>query len=66
MVNSTILKLYVKFQDLCTREEGQDLVEYVLVVALLCFGSTAGIKFLASGLSTAFGNISTTLASYIS
>jgi Flp pilus assembly pilin Flp len=65
-VNSTILKLYVKFQDLCIHEAGQDLVEYVLVVALLCFGATSGIKFLAVGLSNTFNNISTTLGSYIS
>jgi Flp pilus assembly pilin Flp len=56
----------VKFQDLCIHEAGQDLVEYVLVVALLCFGATSGIKFLAVGLSNTFNNISTTLGSYIS
>lgn len=65
-MNSTIFKLYVKFQDLSIHEEGQDLVEYVLVVALIAFGTTAGIQFIASGLSSAFTNISTTLASYIS
>jgi len=31
----------VKFQDLMNREEGQDLVEYALVVALIAFGATA-------------------------
>ena len=65
-MNSTILKLYVKFQGLCIREEGQDLVEYALVIALLCFGVTAGIQFLAQGLVNTFNNISTTLATYIS
>jgi pilus assembly protein Flp/PilA len=65
-MNNTLLKLYVKFQDLATREEGQDLVEYALVVALIAFGATAGMKALAGGLNTAFGNISTTLASYVS
>jgi len=30
-----LIKLYVKFQDLMNREEGQDLVEYALVVALI-------------------------------
>jgi pilus assembly protein Flp/PilA len=65
-MNSMLLKLYVKFQDLASREEGQDLVEYALVVALIAFGATAGMKALAGGLNTAFNNISTTLASYIS
>ena len=63
-MNNTLLKLYVKFQDLASREEGQDLVEYALVVALIAFGATAGMKALAAGLNTAFGNISTTLGSY--
>jgi Flp pilus assembly pilin Flp len=37
-----LLKLYVKFQDLMSREEGQDLVEYALVVALIALGAVAG------------------------
>ena len=43
-MNDMLLKLYVKFQDLASREEGQDLVEYALVVALIAFGATAGMK----------------------
>ena len=63
-MNDTLLKLYVKFQDLASREEGQDLVEYALVVALIAFGATAGMKALATGLNTAFNNISTNLSTY--
>jgi pilus assembly protein Flp/PilA len=65
-MNNMLLKMYVKFQDLTSREEGQDLVEYALVVALIAFGATAGMKALAGGLNTAFNNISTTLSLYIS
>ncbi len=65
-MNTMILKLYVKFQDLASREEGQDLVEYALVVALIAFGATAGMQSLATGLNAAFQGISTTLGSYIS
>jgi pilus assembly protein Flp/PilA len=57
-MNTMLLKMYVKFQDLATREEGQDLVEYALVVALIAFGATAGMKALAGGLNTAFSTIS--------
>lgn len=64
-MNTMLLKLYIKLQDLASREEGQDLVEYALVVALIAFGATAGMKALASGLNTAFGQISTTLGSYV-
>ena len=65
-MNTMLLKLYVKFQDLASREEGQDLVEYALVVALIAFGATAGMKAMATGLNSAFQGISTTLGSYIS
>jgi pilus assembly protein Flp/PilA len=64
-MNNILLKVYVKFQDLASREEGQDLVEYALVVALIAFGATAGMKALATGLNTAFQGISTTLGSYV-
>jgi pilus assembly protein Flp/PilA len=64
-MNTMLLKLYVKFQDLASREEGQDLVEYALVVALIAFGATAGMKALATGLNSAFSNISSTLGTYV-
>jgi len=65
-MNTLLLKLHVKFQDLANREDGQDLVEYALVVALIAFGATAGMNSLASGLNAAFQGISTTLGSYVS
>jgi pilus assembly protein Flp/PilA len=64
-MNNMLLKLYVKFQDLVSREEGQDLVEYALVVALIAFGATAGMGALAGGINKAFNTISTTLANSI-
>jgi pilus assembly protein Flp/PilA len=65
-MNNMLLKLYVKFQDLTSSEEGQDLVEYALVVALVAFGATAGMGKLAGGINSAFSTVSTKLASYIS
>jgi pilus assembly protein Flp/PilA len=65
-MNTLLLKLLVQLQDLTSREDGQDLVEYALVVALIAFGATAGMKNLATGLNSAFKGISTTLGSYIS
>jgi pilus assembly protein Flp/PilA len=54
----------VKFQNLMNREDGQDLVEYALLVALIAFGATAGVQALATGLNTAFLNTSTVLNNY--
>jgi pilus assembly protein Flp/PilA len=65
-MNSMLLKLYLKFQDLANREDGQDLVEYALIVALIGFSATVGMKALAVGLSKAFTQISSTLGSYVS
>jgi pilus assembly protein Flp/PilA len=62
-MNNLLIKLFVKFQDLASREEGQDLVEYALVVALIAFGATAGMGKLASGINTAFSTISSQLVS---
>jgi pilus assembly protein Flp/PilA len=63
-MNTLLLKLLIKFQDFSSREEGQDIVEYALVVALIAFGAAAGVKALATGLNTAFRNVSTNLATY--
>ncbi len=62
-MNDMMLKLYVKMQMLAAREEGQDLVEYALVVALVAFGAVAGMKTLSSEINTAFNTISSDLAS---
>lgn len=64
-MNNMLLKLYVKFQDLMNREEGQDLVEYALVVALIAFGATAGMTALSGGINSAFNSISSKLASAV-
>jgi pilus assembly protein Flp/PilA len=61
-MNTMLLKMYVKFQDLMSREEGQDLVEYALLVALVSLASIALIKGVASSVVTIFTTISTTLA----
>ena len=65
-MNDMLLKLYVKLQDLSSREDGQDMVEYAIVVGLIAFGATGASKFLAAGLTTAFSNISSTLGTYVS
>jgi pilus assembly protein Flp/PilA len=61
-----LFKLYTRFYTLISPEEGQNLVEYALVVALIAFGATAGMKALSTGLNAAFRGISTTLGSYVS
>jgi pilus assembly protein Flp/PilA len=58
-----MLSIHLKENCSRVREDGQDLVEYALVVALVAFGATAALQQLGAGLNTAFSNISSTLAS---
>jgi pilus assembly protein Flp/PilA len=62
-MNEMMLKTYIKLQNLMAREEGQDLVEYALVVALIAFGAVAGMSRLATEINVAFDTISSDLAS---
>jgi pilus assembly protein Flp/PilA len=48
-----------------SEEDGQDLIEYALVVALIAFAAVGGMGSLANALNTAFTNIGTSLNSYI-
>jgi pilus assembly protein Flp/PilA len=46
------------------RKEGQDLVEYALVVAMIAFATAAGVKSVATDMNSFFTYIGTTLDSY--
>jgi len=56
------LKLYMKLQGLMNGEEGQDLVEYALLVCLISLAAISGVNHVASAVTKVFSNISTSLA----
>jgi pilus assembly protein Flp/PilA len=60
-VNKLFLNLYVRLQLLLTSEDGQDLVEYALLVALIALAAVSGVKEVASAVNTSFSRVSTTL-----
>lgn len=60
-MNTMFLKLYIKIQDLLSQEEGQDLIEYALIVALIALACTAGMKTLATAINNGFSTLGTTL-----
>ena len=62
---SVLLKLYVKLQNLLSREEGQDLVEYSLIIALVSFAAIAGMGTLAKDINNAFNAIGSTLSTSV-
>ncbi len=61
-MRNTLLNLYVKLQGLKHGEEGQDLVEYALLVALIALVCVTGISNVATAINTVFTNISGSLA----
>jgi pilus assembly protein Flp/PilA len=60
-----LLKLSVMLQIL-KDESGQDLIEYVLAIALVALTATAGMKTVAAAINTAFMNIGTKISTYTS
>jgi pilus assembly protein Flp/PilA len=60
-----IVTLAGMFARLHKDEEGQGLVEYMLIVLLVAFGATAGMNSLASYLNIAFSNIGVLVNQYI-
>jgi pilus assembly protein Flp/PilA len=58
-MKNVVFGLYVAIKGLMN-EEGQDLVEYALVVALLAFGCAASMTSLATAINTSFSNVVTT------
>jgi pilus assembly protein Flp/PilA len=64
-MNDLMLKMYVNLKIAMANDEGQDLVEYALVVALIAFGAITGMSVLAKDINTAFTNIGTILTSEI-
>ncbi|MDE3186928.1 MAG: Flp family type IVb pilin [Acidobacteriota bacterium] len=61
-MNNLMLKMYFNLKNLVEREEGQDLVEYALVVAIIALGATAGMGLLATEINNAFKSISGALS----
>jgi pilus assembly protein Flp/PilA len=52
----------VKLQSFLRSDEGQDLVEYALVVGLLAIASVVALKSLATVVTGIFGTIKATLS----
>ena len=50
-----------RIKNLILSEDGQDLVEYALLMALIALACSAGMKTLSSDLSHAFSTIGTTI-----
>ena len=52
-----MLTLYYMIKNRLTEEEGQDLVEYALIIALIALACTAGLNGLATAIKAGFTSI---------
>ena len=56
-----MLIIHEGLRSLIAREEGQDLVEYALIVSLMALAAIAGMNNVANIMATLYGNISSGL-----
>jgi pilus assembly protein Flp/PilA len=61
-VSILFVNAYLKIQELMSREEGQDLVEYALLITLIALAVVGGVNHVASAVNNTFSRISTTLS----
>jgi pilus assembly protein Flp/PilA len=64
-MSNLILKLSAKIENVMSSEEGQDVIEYALVIAFVAFAATAGMTSLATQVNAAFTTIGGDLAAAI-
>lgn len=57
-------RIYFALRALIEREEGQDLVEYALIVALIALAATVGMDSLADAINNAFSNLGNIMGTY--
>ena len=60
-MNNAALKLLIQLRSLIDSEEGQDLVEYALLIALVALAAITGVNKIASAVTLVFSNISSSL-----
>jgi pilus assembly protein Flp/PilA len=68
-MKNLILKAYIRMQtlrDVLKEEDGQDMVEYAIVMGLIALGATVSMKALATTIGTAFTSVGTKLTTYTS
>jgi pilus assembly protein Flp/PilA len=57
-MNTLLLKLFLMVHELKDSEEGQDMVEYALVVALIALAAVASMQHVGTALTNRFNAIS--------
>ena len=59
-------RLYTNLRALLKREDGQDLIEYALIVALISLMATAGLHSVATSVNSTYASLGTSVGTYTS
>jgi len=57
-MNTLLVNLWTMARNRLSEEDGQDLVEYALIIALIALACTAGLNGLATAIQAGFSAIS--------
>ena len=60
-MNNMLTRMYIRLHDLKRGEQGQDLVEYGLMLSLICLTLISGINGIATAANHVVTNISSSL-----
>jgi pilus assembly protein Flp/PilA len=61
-MQTILLQIQEGLRTLVARQEGQDLVEYGLIISLIALGAIAGTKEIGDIMATLYSNINNSLA----
>lgn len=61
-MKTLFVKTYSNIQELLRHEDGQDLVEYALLITLIALAVVGGVNHVASAINNTFSRISSTLS----
>lgn len=61
-MNNILATVLIRFHDLKRDEQGQDLIEYALMLSLISLSLISGISGIATAVNHVFSNISSSIA----
>ncbi len=61
-IKNLYISMYLKMQGLKDGEEGQDLVEYALLICLIVLAAIVGVNLVTRAITTVFSSISNSLS----
>jgi pilus assembly protein Flp/PilA len=60
-----MMNFMLKLRSIARKDEGQDILEYALLVALIAIGAVVAITAAGTSVQSAFNNIASTIAAAV-